>query len=148
MSKSVNTVHLIGNIGQDPESKVLPSGEAVTNISIATSETWNDKSGEKKERTEWHRVTMFGRLAEIAAQYCRKGSKVYVSGSLRTRQWEKDGQKHYTTEIVARELQLLDKRDDSRPSADPAQARAYREASGGSAKPAPFDDFDSDSIPF
>lgn len=148
MSNGVNVVHLIGNIGQDPETKRLPSGEAVTNISLATSETWRDKSnGEKKERVEWHRVCLFGKLAEIAANYCRKGAKVYVSGSLRTRQWEKDGQKHYSTEIVARELQLLDRRDDSRP-ADPAQSRAYREASGGSTKPAPFDDFDSDSIPF
>jgi len=103
----VNRVIIIGNLGQDPETRYLPSGEPVTNITVATSESWQ-KDGEKQERTEWHRVVAFKRLAEIMSEYLKKGSKVYIEGALRTNQWEKDGQKHYTTEIIASQLQMLD----------------------------------------
>jgi single-strand DNA-binding protein len=112
--KGANLVIIVGNLGADPESKYLPSGDAVTNIRVATSESWKDKqSGEQKTATEWHRITFYKRLAEIAAEYLRKGSQVYVRGSLRTRQWEKDGQKHYSTEIIAAELQMLGSRSQS-----------------------------------
>ncbi len=112
MARGVNKVILVGNCGQDPESKYMPSGNAVTNVSIATSETWKDKqTGQPQERTEWHRVVFFNRLGEIAGEYLRKGSKVYVEGSLRTRKWQdKSGQDRYTTEIVASEMQMLDSR--------------------------------------
>lgn len=112
MARGVNKVILIGNCGQDPETKYLPSGSAVTNISVATSETWKDKqTGNMQERTEWHRVVFFNRLAEIAGEYLRKGSKVYIEGSLRTRKWQdKSGADRYTTEIVAAEMQMLDAR--------------------------------------
>jgi single-strand DNA-binding protein len=102
----------VGNCGQDPETRFMPSGGAVTNLSIATSESWKDKtSGEPQERTEWHRVVFFNRLAEIAGEYVKKGSKLYVEGSLRTRKWQgQDGQDRYTTEIVASEMQMLDSR--------------------------------------
>lgn len=111
-SRGVNKVILVGNLGNDPESRFLPSGGAVTNITVATSETWKDKqSGQPQERTEWHRVVFFNRLAEIANEYLRKGSKVYLEGSLRTRKWQdKSGQDRYTTEIVAGEMQMLDSR--------------------------------------
>ena len=110
MAKGINKVILIGNLGQDPAQKALPNGNAVTNVSLATSRTWKDKnSGEQKEKTEWHRVVFFNRLAEIAAQYLKKGEKVYIEGELRTREWEKDGQKHFTTEIVGSEMQMLGK---------------------------------------
>jgi len=111
-SRGVNKVILVGNLGQDPETRFLPSGGAVTNVTIATSETWKDKtSGQQQERTEWHRVVFFNRLGEIAGEYLRKGSKVYVEGSLRTRKWQgQDGQDRYTTEIVANEMQMLDSR--------------------------------------
>lgn len=115
MARGINKVILIGNVGQDPESKYMPSGNAVTNISIATSESWKDKqTGQQQERTEWHRVVFFNRLAEIAGEYLRKGSKVYVEGSLRTRKWQdKSGQDRYTTEIVGNEMQMLDSRGGS-----------------------------------
>ncbi|GAB3111819.1 single-stranded DNA-binding protein [Aestuariicella hydrocarbonica] len=115
MARGVNKVILVGNVGQDPEMKYMPSGNAVTNISIATSESWKDKqTGQQQERTEWHRVVFFNRLGEIAGEYLRKGSKVYVEGSLRTRKWQgQDGQDRYTTEIVANEMQMLDSRGDS-----------------------------------
>ena len=113
MARGVNKVILVGNVGQDPETKYMPSGGAVTNLSIATSESWKDKqTGQPQERTEWHRVVFFNRLAEIASEYVRKGSKVYVEGALRTRQWEQDGVKRYSTEIVASEMQMLDSRQD------------------------------------
>lgn len=114
MARGVNKVILVGNIGQDPEMKYMPSGNAVTNISVATSESWKDKqTGQQQERTEWHRVVFFNRLAEIAGEYLRKGSKVYIEGSLRTRKWQgQDGQDRYTTEIVASEMQMLDSRGD------------------------------------
>ena len=112
MARGVNKVILVGNVGGDPETKYMPSGGAVTNLSIATSESWKDKqTGQAQERTEWHRVVFFNRLAEIASEYVRKGSKVYVEGSLRTRQWEQDGVKRYSTEIVASEMQMLDSRE-------------------------------------
>lgn len=111
MSKGVNKAILVGNIGQDPETRTFPNGGQVTNISVATSESWTDKqTGQKQERTTWHRVVFNGRLAEIAAQYLRKGSKVYIEGSLRTRKWQdkQTGQDRYSTDIYAREMQMLD----------------------------------------
>lgn len=115
MARGINKVILIGNIGQDPEVKYMPSGGAVTNVSVATSETWKDKNtGQPQERTEWHRVVFFNRLGEIAGEYLRKGSKVYIEGSLRTRKWQaQDGSDRYTTEIVASEMQMLDGRGDN-----------------------------------
>jgi single-strand DNA-binding protein len=112
MAKGVNKVILIGNCGADPETRYLPSGGAVTNVRLATSETWKDTtSGQQQERTEWHRVVFFNRLAEIAAEYLKKGSKVYVEGAIRTRKWQdKEGKDQYTTEIVAAEMQMLDGR--------------------------------------
>ena len=112
MSKGVNKVILIGNLGNDPEVRYTPTGTAVTTISLATSETWKDKqSGEVQERTEWHRVVFFGRLAEVVGEYLKRGSKAFVEGSLRTRKWQdKNGQDRYTTEIVASDLQMLDSR--------------------------------------
>ncbi|WP_444929579.1 single-stranded DNA-binding protein [Microbulbifer sp. SSSA002] len=113
MARGINKVILIGNLGNDPETKYMPSGGAVTNISLATSESWKDKqTGQQQERTEWHRVVFFNRLAEIAGEYLRKGAKVYVEGSLRTRKWQdkNSGQDRYTTEIVASEMQMLDGR--------------------------------------
>lgn len=111
MARSVNKVTLIGNLGNDPDMKALPSGSQVANLSLATTDSWRDKgSGEMQERTEWHRVVFFDRLAEICGQYLKKGARVYVEGTLRTRQWEQDGQKRYTTEIVGRELMMLDGR--------------------------------------
>ncbi len=109
MARGVNKVILVGNLGNDPETKYMPSGSAVTNLSVATNESWKDKqTGEQKERTEWHRVAMFGRLAEIAAEYLRKGSQVYIEGKLRTRKWQdQQGNDKYTTEIIADEMQML-----------------------------------------
>ena len=111
-SRGINKCILVGNLGNDPETKAMPSGGSVTNITLATSESWKDKTtGQQQERTEWHRVVFFNRLAEIAGEYLKKGSKVYVEGSLRTRKWQdKDGQDKYTTEIVAAEMQMLDVR--------------------------------------
>lgn len=116
MARGVNKVILVGNCGQDPETRVIPStGASVTNLSIATSESWKDKvTGDQQERTEWHRVVFFNRLAEIAGEYVRKGSKLYIEGSLRTRKWQgQDGQDRYTTEIVGSEMQMLDSRGSS-----------------------------------
>ncbi|AOS96861.1 Single-stranded DNA-binding protein [Microbulbifer aggregans] len=113
MARGINKVILIGNLGADPETRYMPSGGAVTNVNLATSETWKDKqTGQQQERTEWHRVVFFNRLAEIAGEYLRKGSKVYIEGSLRTRKWQdkQSGQDRYTTEIVASEMQMLDGR--------------------------------------
>ena len=113
MARGINKVILVGNLGRDPETRYMPSGNAVTNVSVATSKSWKDRdSGEQKDRTEWHRVVFFNRLAEIANEYLKKGSKVYVEGELRTREWEREGQKHYTTEVVANEMQMLDNRGD------------------------------------
>ncbi|MFV8670698.1 single-stranded DNA-binding protein [Ralstonia pseudosolanacearum] len=108
---SVNKVIIVGNLGADPETRYMPSGDAVTNIRVATTDRYKDKaSGEMREATEWHRIVFFGRLAEIAGEYLKKGSQVYVEGRLKTRQWEKDGQKQYSTEIVAEQMQMLGSR--------------------------------------
>jgi len=123
MARGVNKVILIGNLGNDPETKYMPSGNAVTNITVATSETWKDKNtGQDQERTEWHRVVFFNRLAEIAGEYLRKGSKVYIEGSLRTRKWQdQSGQDRYTTEIVAAEMQMLDGNNSNQQAASQSQ---------------------------
>lgn len=115
MAKGINKVILVGNIGNDPEVRYTPSGSAVANVSLATSESWKDKqSGENQERTEWHRIVFFNRLGEIAGEYLRKGSKIYVEGSLRTRKWQdKNGQDKYTTEVIAAEMQMLDAKGQS-----------------------------------
>ena len=115
MSRGLNKVMVIGNLGRDPEMRYLPSGEPVANLAIATSESWKDKnSGEKVEKTEWHRVVLFNRLAEVVGQYLHKGSKIYIEGRLRTNKWQdKQGQDRYTTEIIANDMQMLDSRGDS-----------------------------------
>ena len=115
MSRSgINKVIIVGNVGQEPDVKQTTNGGTIVNLSLATSETWKDKNtGDQQERTEWHRVVFFNRLAEIVEQFVKKGSKVYIEGSLRTRKWQKDGQDRYTTEIVASEMQMLDSRDAS-----------------------------------
>jgi len=150
-SRGVNKVILVGNLGQDPETRYLPSGVAVTNITVATSESWKDKtSGQQQERTEWHRVCFFNRLAEVAGEYLRKGSKVYIEGSLRTRKWQgKDGQDRYTTEIVASEMQMLDSKQGDQPERPEAaqQQRDPQAPPQQQAAPGGFDDFDDD-IPF
>ena len=169
-SRGVNKVILIGNLGNDPEVKQIQSGSTVTTLSIATSESWTDKqSGQKQERTEWHRVVFFNKLAEIAGQYLKKGSKVYVEGSLRTRKWQdQQGVEKYTTEIMGNELQMLDSRQDgggsyqsqgqsqpsySQPSyAAPQPQQSQRPAPQPQQQSAPpsgpgFNDFDDD-IPF
>jgi len=164
MARGINKVILIGNCGQDPETKYLPSGSAVTNLSVATSESWKDKNtGQNQERTEWHRVVFFNRLAEIAGEYLRKGSKVYIEGALRTRKWQdKSGADRYTTEIVASEMQMLDSRgQDSGGSqgGDPGysavpDAVANKPAAGSAPRapqqpaPPPVDDSFDDDIPF
>ena len=109
MARGINKVIIVGNLGADPDSRAMPSGNAVTNISVATSESWNDReTGEKQEKTEWHRVVFFNRLAEIAAQYLKKGSQVYVEGKLQTRKWEdKEGNERWTTEVVANQMEML-----------------------------------------
>ena len=111
MARGVNKVILVGNLGRDPETRYTQNGSAVTQFSIATSDSWRDKStGEQQDKTEWHNIVCFARLAEIAGEYLKKGSKVYIEGSLRTSNWEQDGQKRYRTEVMARELQMLDSR--------------------------------------
>ena len=109
MARGVNKVILVGNLGKDPETRYMPNGKAVTNFTIATSESWKDKqTGEQREQTEWHNIVLFDKLGEIAAEYLRKGSQVYIEGSLRTRKWQdKEGKDRYTTEIVARDMQML-----------------------------------------
>ena len=149
MARGINKVILVGNLGRDPETRYMPSGAAVTNVSVATSKSWRDRdSGEQKERTEWHRVVFFNRLAEIANEYLKRGSKVYVEGELRTREWEREGQKHYTTEIVANEMQMLDARGEGGMGAmsggGSAPSRSQQSDDFG---PPPSDDFDDD-IPF
>ena len=156
---SVNKVILIGNLGRDPETRYLPSGDAVTNISIATSEKWKDKGGEQQEHTEWHRIAFFGKLAEIAGEYLKKGSPVYVEGRIRTRKWQdkESGQDKYSTEIVADRMQLLGSRGSGSGGAEPMArepAAATAGAGGGTGKPqqskkggGAFDQMDDD-IPF
>ncbi len=134
MARGINKVILIGNLGQDPETRYLPSGGAVTNVSLATTESWRDReSGEQRDRTEWHRVVFFRRLAEIAGEYLKKGSKVYIEGQLRTRQWEREGQKHFTTEIVANEMQMLDSRGEGGSSNYSSQGGGQSSYGGGNA---------------
>lgn len=147
MARGVNKVILVGNLGADPETRYMPSGGAVTNIRLATADSWKDKSsGEKQERTEWHRVVFFNRLAEIAAEYLRKGSQVYVEGRIQTRKWQgQDGQDRYTTEIVASEMQMLGGRGGS--GFDSAPASRSEPAEANSAPAPAVDDFDDD-IPF
>ena len=164
MARGVNKVILVGTCGQDPETRYLPSGNAVTNLSLATSEQWTDKqTGQKVEKTEWHRVSLFGKVAEIAGEYLRKGSQVYIEGKLQTREWEKDGVKRYTTEIIVDmqgTMQLLGGRPDNAGGGDsaPRQQRPapQREPQQSAPRPAPqpapqpaadFDSFDDD-IPF
>lgn len=138
MARGVNKVILVGNLGQDPETRYMPSGGAVTNVTIATSETWKDKqTGQPQERTEWHRVVFFNRLAEIAGEYLKKGSKVYVEGSLRTRKWQdQSGQDRYTTEIVAAEMQMLDSRGGSAGGYEGAYGGAPQQAAPQQGAPA------------
>ena len=160
MAKGINKVILIGNCGAEPETRYLPAGGAVTNIRLATSESWKDKNtGQMQERTEWHRVVFFNRLAEIAGEYLHKGSKVYIEGALRTRKWQdKEGRDQYTTEIVASEMQMLDSRgaggggrggddfDSGGYSQEPRQApaRAVAQPTGRAEEPSQWDD----DIPF
>ena len=155
---SVNKVIIIGNLGRDPETRYMPDGGAITNISVATTENWKDKNGEKQEKTEWHRVAFFGKLAEIAGEYLKKGSQVYVEGRLQTRKWQdKDGADKYTTEIVANAMQMLGSRQGGGAPRDMAESPGGSEGGGGARaqqKPAAakaaggkFDDFEDD-IPF
>ena len=148
-SRGVNKVILIGNLGQDPEVRYMPNGGAVCNITVATSETWKDKNtGESQEKTEWHRVVMFRRLAEIAGEYLKKGSKVYLEGRLQTRKWQdQQGQDRYTTEIVADEMQMLDSRGGSADFA-PSASRSSSSQDGGQPQAAPVDSGFEDDIPF
>ena len=153
---SVNKVIIVGNLGKDPEVRYTPDGASVTNVTIATTDTWKDKAtGEKKEATEWHRVVFFGKLAEIAGQYLKKGRQVYVEGALRTRKWQdKEGQERYTTEIVANEMKMLGSRE-GMSDAPPRESGGGASASGGGNRPATaaqpagsnFNDFEDD-IPF
>jgi single-strand DNA-binding protein len=158
MARGINKVILIGNLGADPETRAMPSGTTVANLRVATSESWRDKqSGEQQERTEWHRVALFGRLAEIAAEYLKKGSQVYIEGSLRTRKWQdKQGNERYSTEIIGNELQMLGGRGGGGAAAAGAPERAggaapaYAEehsGGGGGAPAARGEEFDDD-IPF
>ena len=176
MARGINKVILVGNLGNDPETRYSQSGSAITTISVATSESWKDKNGEQQERTEWHRVKFFGRLAEIAGEYLKKGRPVYVEGRLKTRKWQdKDGKDNYTTEIVAEQMQLLGGREGgggggggygggqggnpedysqeapsapSRPAARPAAAQRPAPAPAPTQKSSTgFDDMDDD-IPF
>lgn len=155
MARGINKVILIGNLGRDPEVRYMPSGGAVANVALATSTSWRDKqSGEQNERTEWHNVVFFNRLAEIAGEYLKKGSKVYVEGSLRTRKWQdKNGNDRYTTEIVANEMQMLDSRGGGASGGDNFGSDApdyaneggrVKEATTGGASSEEFDD----DIPF
>ncbi len=165
MARGINKVILIGNCGQDPETKYTASGAAITNLSVATSDSWKDKqTGQMQDRTEWHRVVFFNRLAEIAGEYLRKGSKVYIEGRLQTRKWQdQNGQDRYSTEIVANEMQMLDSRGDnmgsgggdynqapSRPAPPRNQAPGNQAPSSQPAAHAPPPEMDSfdDDIPF
>ena len=146
---SVNKVILIGNLGKDPEVRYMPSGEAITNINIATTDNWKDKNGEKQERTEWHRIAFFGKLAEIAGEYLKKGNPVYIEGRLQTRKWQdKEGKERYTTEIVAEKMQMLGNRGGGSDTPYAGEQSSRPAAPAGASKPsADFNDFDDD-IPF
>lgn len=145
---SVNKVIIVGNLGADPETRYTPSGDAVTNIRVATTDRYKDKaSGEMKEVTEWHRIVFFNRLAEIAGEYLKKGSQVYIEGRLKTRQWEKDGQKQYSTEVVAEQMQMLGGRQGAgSEAAPPARGRTAAGAGGGAAPG--IDENEDNDIPF
>ena len=155
MARGINKVILVGNLGQDPETRAMPSGSTVTNITLATNESWKDKqTGEQKERTEWHKIAMFNRLAEIAAEYLRKGSQVYIEGKLRTRKWQdRDGNDRYTTEVIADEMQMLGGRGggggnySSGGGSNGGSSGGSNAPSGGGQSAPPADDFDDD-IPF
>lgn len=155
MARGINKVILIGNVGSDPEVRYMPNGNAVTTLSIATSETWKDKqTGEKQDRTEWHRVVFYNRLGEIAGEYTKKGSRIYIEGSLRTRKWQdQQGVERYTTEIIANEMQLLDSRSASNMDmSKPASAAPVARTSQNTA-PAAMDQHEGfelldDDIPF
>ncbi len=150
---SVNKVILVGNLGRDPETRYMPNGDAITNISIATTSTWKNKAGEKQEATEWHRIAFFGKLAEIAGEYLRKGSQVYIEGKLRTRKWQdKDGLDKYTTEIIADAMQMLGTKSAGASAAaeatnSKATANATAKKAAAAAPKSHFDDMDDD-IPF
>ena len=151
MARGINKVILVGNLGKDPEAKFMPNGNAVTNITVATSESWKDKqTGQQQERTEWHRIVFFNRLAEIASEYLKKGSKVYIEGSLRTRKWQaQDGSDRYSTEIVASEMQMLDSLGEH---SDHAQQQSSSDKPSTQMSPSSpaasgYDQFDDD-IPF
>jgi single-strand DNA-binding protein len=153
MARGVNKVILIGNLGQDPEVKYMPNGNAVANITVATSENWKDKNtGEQVDKTEWHRVVFFRRLAEIAGEYLKKGSKVYIEGKLQTRKWQdKNGKDNWTTEIIANEMQMLDSRgggssDFNQNQGAPAQSAP--QSAPSQAAPAPVNNDFDDDIPF
>ncbi len=159
-SRGVNKVILVGNCGGEPETRYMPNGNAVVNLTIATGESWKDKdTGQKVEKTEWHRVVFFNRLAEIVGEYVHKGSKLYIEGRLQTRSYEKEGQKHYATEIVASEMQMLDSRgaQGAAPTMDnnqqyaqnaaPQEAPASNQSTAVPQAPSNFDNFDDD-IPF
>ena len=162
MARGVNKVIIVGNLGGDPETRYMPSGSAVTNFTVATNESWKDKqTGEQKERTEWHKVSMFNRLAEIAAEYLRKGSQVYIEGKLRTRKWQgQDGQDPYTTEIIADEMQMLGGRGGAGGGGSfgggqqgggqqgGGQQGGGQQGGGGGAPPQPEDPPFDDDIPF
>jgi single-strand DNA-binding protein len=147
---SVNKVIIVGNLGADPETRYTPSGDAITNIRVATTDRWKDKaSGEMKEATEWHRIAFFGRLAEVAGQYLKKGSQVYVEGSLRTRKWQdKEGQDRYSTEIRGDVMQMLGRREGSgEPPAERSESRAEPKPAAAMKPAGKFDDMEDD-IPF
>ncbi len=154
MARGINKVILVGNLGQDPETRYMPNGKAVTNLRIATSESWKDKqTGEQREQTEWHSIVMYDRLAEIAAEYLRKGSQVYVEGKLRTRKWQdKEGRDRYTTEIQANEMQMLGARGGGGGGMGTESRAEPRSSSGGGDRgapaPAPQDEGFDDDIPF
>ena len=146
---SVNKAILIGNLGKDPDVRYSPDGSAITNITLATTENWKDKSGEKQEKTEWHRVAFFSKLAEIAGEYLKKGSQVYVEGRIQTRKWQdKEGQDRYTTEIVADRMQMLGSRGNSFEVSDsPSESRPQQRPAQQAQQKGGFDDMDDD-IPF
>jgi single-strand DNA-binding protein len=151
MARGINKVILVGNLGQDPETRYMPSGKAVTNLRLATSDSWKDKqTGEQREQTEWHSVVMYDRLAEIAAEYLRKGSQIYVEGRLKTRKWQdKEGKDRYTTEIVASEMQMLGSRGGERAGAEPrSEPRTEPRAAQAAAQPARVAEEFDDDIPF
>lgn len=150
MARGVNKVILIGNLGADPEVRYSPAGSAVTNARLATTDQWRDRqTGEQQERTEWHRLVFFGRVAEIAGEYLKKGSKVYIEGRLQTRKWQgQDGQDRYTTEVVVNDMQMLDGRGDMAGGGGASRGgQAARQPSEPEPQSGPADDFDDD-IPF